>query len=85
MTTANRVGLCHPRHAHRARCRHLGPLQQLTVKCASCVNQDLDVFACAVHGTCTREKRGAGVTGCCNGCNCWWSLRKSGRRLVASG
>lgn len=51
-----------------ARCLHLGDSLR-KVDCKTCRGPvQLEVFACAKYGECTRERRGPDVAGCCKGC-----------------
>lgn len=50
-------------------CKHLGD-ETRRVGCPTCKGKvELKVFACEIHGECTRAKPGPGVKACCHGCN----------------
>lgn len=50
-------------------CKHLGTdTGQLTPCAEGCQGVRLKTFSCSIHGTCTVQKRGVGVPGCCRDC-----------------
>lgn len=55
-------------HPQSTTCVHLGASLR-KVDCKTCRGPvQLEVFACAKYGECTRERRGPEIAGCCKGC-----------------
>jgi len=63
-----------PTEPPRGPCVHRGESTDELVECQSCVKASLKVFECAVHGKCTIEKKGAGVSAVCRTCKDYQSV-----------